>query len=86
MRIAVIGAGPAGLTCVRQARAAGDVPGVRVVRAEASGDDENVGETQRLVAAGRVVTVVTSDRGLRGRVTDAAAAVHGPRWLRDLFD
>jgi 8-oxo-dGTP pyrophosphatase MutT (NUDIX family) len=68
-----------------QARAAGDAPGVHVVRAEASGDDAIVAETQRLVAAGRDVTVVTGDRGLRERVTDAAAAVRGPRWLRDLI-
>lgn len=68
-----------------RARAAGDAPGVHVVRAEASGDDAIVAETQRLVTAGRVVTVVTSDRGLRDRVVDAAAAVRGPRWLRDVI-
>ena len=40
---------------------------------------------QRLVAAGRTVTVVTSDRGLARRVTDAGAAVRGARWLLDLL-
>jgi rRNA-processing protein FCF1 len=29
------------------------------------------------------VTVVTSDRELARRVTDAGAAVHGTRWLLD---
>ncbi len=60
-------------------------PGVEVVRAEASGDDAIVDATQRAVAAGRVVTVVTSDRGLAERVTDAGAVVRGARWLLDLL-
>lgn len=68
-----------------QARAAGDAPGIAVVRAEASGDDAIVAEAERLAAAGRRVTVVTSDRGLRERVADAAAHVRGPGWLRDLL-
>lgn len=67
-----------------QARAAGDAPGISVVRAAGSGDDAIVAETERLVAAGRQVTVVTSDRALRERVTDASAGVRGPRWLLDL--
>ncbi|MDY0910062.1 NUDIX domain-containing protein [Microbacterium sp. CFBP9034] len=69
-----------------QARAAGDAPGVEAVRAEASGDDAIVEQAQRLVAAGRTVTVVTSDRALRERVTDAGAVARGTRWLYDLFD
>jgi 8-oxo-dGTP pyrophosphatase MutT (NUDIX family) len=69
-----------------QARAAGDSPGLRVTRAEASGDDAIVAETQRLAAAGRAVTVVTSDRELASRVTDAAATARGARWLLDLLD
>ncbi|MCW3494808.1 NUDIX domain-containing protein [Microbacterium sp. SSM24] len=68
-----------------QARAAGDVAGIDVVRAEASGDDAIVAETRRLVAAGRQVTVVTGDRELRQRVTDAAAHVRGTRWLQELI-
>jgi len=69
-----------------EARAAGDAPGVEVVRAEASGDDTIVEQARRLVAAGRLVTVVTSDRALRERVTDAGAIACGTRWLRDLLD
>jgi 8-oxo-dGTP pyrophosphatase MutT (NUDIX family) len=67
-----------------QARSAGDAEGIEVVRAEASGDDAIVDEAARLVATGRTVTVVTGDRGLRERVTDAGAAVRGARWLLDL--
>ena len=67
-----------------QARTAGaDTSAVEVVRAAASGDDEIVAQTERLVAAGRTVTVVTSDRELSRRVTGAGAAVHGTRWLLD---
>ena len=67
-----------------QARAAGDgVAGVDVVRAAASGDDAILAETVRLIASDRRVTVVTSDRELARRVTDAGAAVHGTRWLVD---
>lgn len=54
---------------------------VSVVRAPGEGDDEIVAETERLVAAGNVVTVVTSDRGLRERVVTLGATVHGPSWL-----
>jgi 8-oxo-dGTP diphosphatase len=32
------------------------------------------------------VTVVTSDRGLAERVTDAGAAVRGARWVLELLD
>ncbi len=67
-----------------QARAAGDgADGVEVVRAAASGDDAIVAETARLVEADRTVTVVTSDRELARRATDAGAAVRGTRWLLD---
>ncbi|WP_243077273.1 NUDIX hydrolase [Microbacterium sp. SS28] len=59
--------------------------GVDVVRAEASGDDAIVREVERLAATGRAVTVVTSDRELASRVTDASAAVRGTRWLLDLL-
>ncbi|MCR2763324.1 NUDIX domain-containing protein [Microbacterium sp. zg.B48] len=65
-----------------QARAAGDgAGGIQVVRAEASGDDAIVLETARLLTTGRTVFVVTSDRELARRVTDAGAAVRGTRWL-----
>lgn len=66
------------------ARAAGDAAGLEVVRAAASGDDAIVERTRSLLAAGRVVTVVTSDRELAQRVTDAGAAVRGARWLLGL--
>jgi len=69
-----------------QARGVDGATGVEVVRAEASGDDAIVASAQRAVAAGRVVTVVTSDRGLSERVRDAGAAVRGVRWLLDLLD
>jgi 8-oxo-dGTP diphosphatase len=65
-----------------QARVAGDgVEGVEVVRAPASGDDAIFAETVRLIEADRTVTVVTSDRELARRVTEAGAAVRGTRWL-----
>ncbi|MFE7844510.1 NUDIX domain-containing protein [Microbacterium sp. NPDC057407] len=68
-----------------QARAAEDAPHIEVMRAEASGDDAIVAQAGRLVAAGRSVTVVTSDRALRERVTDAGAAVRSPGWLLGLL-
>ena len=69
-----------------QSRAADDVPGVEVMRAPAVGDDAIVEATERAVREGRAVTVVTSDRGLAERVTDAAAVVRGARWLLDLLE
>lgn len=57
-----------------------------IVRAAGSGDDTIVAETERLLAAGRAVTVVTSDRGLTERVTTAGAATRRVRWLLDLLD
>jgi len=68
-----------------QARSVADVDGVEVVRAEASGDDAIIVAAEQAVARGRVVTVVTSDRGLAARATDAGAAVRGARWLLDLL-
>lgn len=67
------------------ARAAAETAGVEVRRAEASGDDAIAETVENLVAAGRSVTVVTSDRGLAERVTDAATQVRGARWLLDLL-
>ncbi|MDL9981491.1 NUDIX domain-containing protein [Microbacterium sp. ASV49] len=68
-----------------QARAAAGVEGITVVKAAGEGDDTIAAEAARLVASGRVVTVVTSDRGLADRATDAGAAVRGARWLLDLL-
>lgn len=58
--------------------------GVDVVRAEGSGDDAVVD----LVAGLRAddVLVVTSDRGLRGRVEELGAEIRGAGWLRDVLD
>lgn len=64
-----------------QARAVEDVADIAVVRAPASGDDAIVAEAQRLVEAGREVTVVTSDRELRERVAALGARTQGPSWL-----
>lgn len=59
---------------------------VTVVRAAGSGDDAILAEAVRLVGQGRAVTVVTSDRGLRGRVEAAGAATRSSGWLRALLD
>ncbi|WP_375390099.1 NUDIX domain-containing protein [uncultured Amnibacterium sp.] len=61
-----------------QARAAEDVDGVRVVRAERDGDAAVVAEVAAAVAAGRPVTAITADRALGERVTAAGGAVLGP--------
>ncbi|MFG3618296.1 NYN domain-containing protein [Nocardia sp. NPDC047654] len=59
--------------------------GVRVVRAEDSGDDAIVGvvAAARAEDSSRSITVVTADRGLRARVAAAGAATVGPNWLLD---
>lgn len=69
-----------------QAREAADVEGVTAVRASAQGDDEIVSQAERLVAAGRTVTVVTSDRELADRAISSGATARGARWLLDLLD
>jgi len=67
-----------------QARRAAEQSGtVRVVAAEASGDDEIVAQAAALVALGRTVTVVTSDRGLADRVATLGAQARSVSWLRD---
>jgi len=63
--------------------AAGEHPGVEVVRATASGDDEIVAQARELRNAGRTVVAVTSDRELAARLTAESATVHGTRWLLD---
>jgi 8-oxo-dGTP pyrophosphatase MutT (NUDIX family) len=68
-----------------RARSVATAEGMDVVRAEASGDDAIAAEVARLVTHGRTVTVVTSDRGLAGRVGEAGADVRGARWLLDLL-
>ncbi|HEY0485354.1 MAG TPA: NYN domain-containing protein [Mycobacteriales bacterium] len=61
----------------------GVVDGVRVVHAPQSGDDEIVDIVAEATGtdAGRPVTVVTADRGLRERVTALGADTMGPRTL-----
>jgi len=58
---------------------------VRVVHAEASGDDVVVAEARALVDQGRQVIVVTADRGLRERVSVPGVECRGSRWLLDLL-
>jgi hypothetical protein len=60
------------------ARDVASVPGVRVVAAARSGDDEVV-EQVRAAQPAQAVAVVTADRGLRERVQAAGATVLGPR-------
>ncbi|HKJ12396.1 MAG TPA: NYN domain-containing protein [Ornithinimicrobium sp.] len=64
---------------------AGQEGHVRTVHAPASGDDAIVEEVAGQVAAGdgRAVTVVTADRGLMSRVTEAGGTTQSPRWLLD---
>ncbi len=76
-------AGPVEVVLVVEgaARGVAGVPGVRVVVADGSGDDEIV----RLVAEecrDRPCLVVTADRDLRRRVTELGAEVAGPRSVR----
>ncbi len=65
------------------ARDAGDVEGVTIVRADGHGDDAIVAAAERLTAAGRDVTVVTSDRGLADRL--GRQRVRPVSWLRALL-
>lgn len=76
-----------------QARDAAGASGIDVVRAPASGDDAVFASAARLVAEGRAVTVVTSDRELAARTSaltlstgDApGVGVRGARWVLDLL-
>ena len=75
--------------------ASGDLGVVRVVAAAGSGDDEIAAQAAQLAAAGRRVTVITSDRELGERAWAAGAPgaiaggpgsveVRGARWLTEL--
>lgn len=69
-----------------QAREASLPDIVTTVRAEGSGDDAVVHTASQLATTGVDVVVVTADRGLRGRVAEAAGTRTtsvGPRWLQD---
>jgi hypothetical protein len=61
-----------------KARDTPSIPGVRVERAESSGDDTIVALVER-EGAGRRCVVVTADRELRDRVTALGAEIRGPR-------
>lgn len=65
------------------ARSAADVAGIRVVRAEASGDDAIVAEVERMLPRRRPVLVVTSDRGLASRIEALGASARPVSWLRE---
>ena len=60
-------------------------PGVRLVRAAGSGDDEVAAQAEQLAAGGCAVTVATSDRALAGRSRRAGASVLGSGQLRALL-
>jgi len=59
--------------------------GLRVVRAEGSGDDALADAAAELAAAGIPAVVVTADRGLRARLP-AGVEVAGPSWLLAVLD
>lgn len=59
-----------------RARAVDDVPGLQVVRADGSGDEEVVAQASHWSTEG-TCTVVTADRGLRARLP-APVTVVGP--------
>jgi hypothetical protein len=68
-----------------QARHVPEPEGVRVVRAEGSGDDAIAAYAARLASEETPVLVVTADRGLRARLP-AGTQVTGPGWLLKLLD
>ena len=59
--------------------------GVRVVRAEGSGDDALAACAAELAGTASPVVVVTADRGLRARLP-AGTSVVGPGWLLEQLD
>lgn len=65
-----------------------DFAGLRVVRADGSGDDAIVGAVAAARAndGSRPITVVTADRELRERVAALGAEVVGPTWLLDYIE
>lgn len=71
------GLGPVVAVVEGRARAVGDEPGIEVVRAVGSGDDEVVAQVERRATG---CTVVTADRGLVGRLP-GRTVVRGPGWL-----
>ena len=67
----------------RGGQPAGDDRGVRTVHAPGSGDDTIVAQVRSWSTQGADVVVVTADRGLRERVTEAGGSSVGPSWLLD---
>jgi hypothetical protein len=63
-----------------QACAVQPPPGIRLVRAERSGDDALVAVAEELTDGDDDLLVITADRGLRDRLPDTARAT-GPGWL-----
>jgi hypothetical protein len=55
-------------------------PGIRLIRAEGSGDDALAAVAAELAGGDDDLLVVTADRGLRARLP-ASARVTGPGWL-----
>jgi hypothetical protein len=68
-----------------RARAAQAPDGLRVVRAEGSGDDALAAVAAELADGDDDLLVVTADRGLRARLP-AAARITGPGWLLSAAD
>jgi hypothetical protein len=68
-----------------QARAVPAPDGIRLVRAEGSGDDALARVAADLADGDDDVLVVTADRGLRARLP-AAARTTGPGWLLTAVD
>ena len=68
-----------------QARAAQVPTGLRVVRADGSGDDALAAVAAELAEGDDELLVVTADRGLRARLP-GSAGVTGPGWLLGAVD
>lgn len=64
----------------------GDIGGVRVLHAPASGDDQLVAVAAEAAGSAGVVTLVSADRALRRRVEAVGARVAGPGWFLGLLD
>jgi hypothetical protein len=63
-----------------RARGVEEPPGIRLIRAEGSGDDALAAVAAELAGGDDDLLVVTADRGLRDRLP-ATARVTGPGWL-----
>jgi hypothetical protein len=67
-----------------RARGVAAPEGVRLVRAEGSGDDALVACAEKLADAGTALVVVTADRGLRARLPSGIPVVGPGRLLAEL--